>query len=73
MHEEPAIVAANLEVLAPQNADPRTQTHEPRPTNPNPQNRRSTSDHDPRPSAEHNHRQSTLIDEPYRQSIEREE
>ena len=50
--------------------DPRTQTHEPRPINPNPW----TQTHKPRPtkSSKHNHRQSTLIGEPYQRSIERE-
>ena len=47
--------------------DPQTHTHELKPINPDPQNRRSTSDHDPRPSAEHNHRQSTLIGEAQRE------
>ena len=67
IHEEPAIVVANLEVLAPQNADLWTQTHKPIPTNPVPQNRRSTSNHNPQPTtigraqslAEHTHWQST--------------
>ena len=49
------------------NPDPQTHTHELKPTNPVPQNRRSTSNHDSQPttigraqsSAEHTHWQST--------------
>ena len=45
----------------PMNPNSQTQTHELRPTNPDPQNHRSTSDHDPRPSAEHTHPQTTSM------------
>ena len=78
IHKEPTIVAANLEVLAPQNVDPQTQTHEPKLTNLDPWTQthkskptKSLEHIRPRPmtmgeaqsSVEHTHRRSTEREE----------